>query len=230
MIIPVLDLKDKIAVSGQSGKRKTYKALKTVFHSSPNPVKIANKLLTSGFERIYIADLDSIESNGSNLGLVSKINHFIPVMLDCGANDFNTVTKALDYAQEVIVATETLRSLEDLSQIFQSNDRDRLILSVDVKDGEILSKAASIGFEDLYNWINEFKPNETILLDISRVGTLKGINQDLILKFNKLNTSLIVGGGVHGDELPLIHDLGVNKVLVGSVLHNGELNLGLDSF
>jgi phosphoribosylformimino-5-aminoimidazole carboxamide ribotide isomerase len=225
MIIPVLDLKDKTAVSGKSGKRDTYQPLKTIFHNSAEPVKIANKFLDYGFKRVYIADLDSIEGTGSNLELVSKINHFLPVMLDCGANDLNTVREALNYAQEVIVGTETLRSLADLSQIFQSIEHNRIILSVDVKNGEILSKAPSMSFEDLFGWISKFQPKETILLDVSRVGTLTGINQELILKFNKLKTSLIVGGGLQGAELPLIHDMGVNKVLVGSALHNGKIKL-----
>ncbi len=225
MIIPVLDLKNKIAVSGKSGKRDTYHALKTIFHKSAEPVKIAHKFRDLGFNRVYIADLDSIDGDGSNLELVSKINHFLPVMLDCGANDLNTVTKALNYAQEVIVGTETLKNLQDLSQIFQALDPDRIILSVDVKEGKVLSKINSLGFEDLFNWINKFEPKETILLDISRVGTFIGINEELILKFNKLKTSLIVGGGLKGEELTRLHDLGVNKVLVGSALHNGKIKL-----
>jgi len=225
MIIPVLDLKDKIAVSGKSGKRDTYQALKTIFHKSSEPVKIAHKIRDYGFNWVYIADLDSIEGNGSNLELVSKINHFLPVMLDCGANDLNTVKKALNYAQKVIIGTETLKNLHDLNQIFQEVDPDRVILSVDVKDGEVLSKAISLGFEDLLDWINKFQPKETILLDISRVGTFTGINEELILKFNKLKTSLILGGGLKGEELPRLSDLGVNKVLVGSALHNGKIKL-----
>lgn len=223
MIIPVLDLKDKIAVSGQSGKRDTYQPLKTIFHKSADPVKIAEKISACGFKRIYIADLDSIESKGSNLELVSMINHFLPVMLDCGANDLETVREALNYSREVIVATETLRNLEDLSQIFQSLDQDRIVLSVDVKDGKILSQMVSMEFEDLFSWIDGFQPKETILLDISRVGTLKGINKELIIKFNKIKTSLIIGGGVQGDELPLIRDLGADNVLIGSALHNGKI-------
>jgi phosphoribosylformimino-5-aminoimidazole carboxamide ribotide isomerase len=225
MIIPVLDLKDKVAVSGKSGKRDTYLPLKTVFHKSAEPVEIAHKLLDYGFKRVYIADLDSIGCTGSNLELVSKINQLLPVMLDCGANNLSSVMEALNYAQEVIIGTETLRSLTDLSQIFRSLDHTRIILSVDVKDGEILSKAASMSFEDLINWISKFEPKETILLDISRVGTFNGINKDLILKFNELKTSLIVGGGLQGTELPLIYDMGVNKILVGSALHNGEIKL-----
>ncbi len=225
MIIPVLDLKDKIAVSGKSGKRETYQALKTIFHKSADPVEIAHKFRDHGFNHVYIADLDSIGNYGSNLELVAEINHFLPVMLDCGANDLNTVTKALNYAQKVIVGTETLKNLQDLSQIFQKLDPNRLILSVDVKDGKVLSKTSFLGFEDLFDWINKFQPREIILLDISRVGTFTGINEELILKFNKLKTSLIVGGGLKGEELASLYDLGVNKVLVGSALHNGKIKL-----
>ncbi len=98
---------------------------------------------------------------------MSEINQLLPVMLDCGANDINSVRASLNYAHDVIVGTETLRGLADLSQIFRTLDSNRIILSVDVKDGKILSKAASMSFEDLFNWIGKFQPKETILLDIS---------------------------------------------------------------
>ena len=58
MIIPVLDLKNGIAVSGKSGKRDTYKPLMTVFHKSASPQEIAKSLKDGCAVRIYIADLD----------------------------------------------------------------------------------------------------------------------------------------------------------------------------
>ena len=42
--VPVLDLKDNVAVSGKSGLRDTYTPLQTVFAPSANPVDIANGL------------------------------------------------------------------------------------------------------------------------------------------------------------------------------------------
>lgn len=229
MIIPVLDLKGGKAVSGQSGKRDTYQELKTIFHETSDPEKIARTLKEGGANRIYIADLDSIDGKGSNMELVSRINQIIPVMVDCGAYDLNTVDEAFKSSTNVIVATETLKKIEDLLLIFQTVHKERIILSVDVKDGKIFSKHLLLGFEEISKLINEIKPEETILLDISKVGTRGGINMRLISKFQRLKTSLIVGGGIRGDELSLLHDMGVDKVLVGSALHNGKLNLDLKS-
>ena len=79
MIIPVLDIKDGIAVSGKSGKRETYAPLKTIFSTSSSPSKIAEALSDAGARRMYIADLDAIEGKGSNLDVIRKINKYISV-------------------------------------------------------------------------------------------------------------------------------------------------------
>ena len=56
--IPVIDLKENLAVSGKSGMRDTYKPLNTIFANSSSPVDIANGLKLNGADEMYIADLD----------------------------------------------------------------------------------------------------------------------------------------------------------------------------
>ncbi|MGI6481740.1 MAG: hypothetical protein ACOX08_00510 [Methanobacterium sp.] len=46
---------------------------------------------------MYIADLDAIEGKTSNLDLVSKINQILPVMLDSGTFDPESVEEALQF-------------------------------------------------------------------------------------------------------------------------------------
>ncbi|EKF85647.1 HisA/HisF family protein [Methanobacterium formicicum] len=225
MIIPVLDIKDGIAVSGKSGNRKTYKPLQTVFHPSSHPFKIARSLLDKGAEQLYIADLDAIEGKGSNGDLVSEINQFIPVMLDCGANDIDSVSDALQVADKVIVATETLKNLEDLHEIFCRVNRERIILSIDVMDNKVLSKYMELDFNILRENLEKLKPSHIILLDISRVGTEGGINWGLIDEFTGLENSIILGGGITEDDMHQLDKKGVNKVLVGTALHKGLIKL-----
>lgn len=223
MIIPVLDLKNGIAVSGKSGERETYKPLETVFHESASPVEIAKSLKDAGAVRIYIADLDSIENRKSNFDVTRKVNKYIPVMLDCGSKNVSDVGKALEVADKVIIATETLKDIDDLKVIFDKFDRNRLIISIDIKDGKIFSKYLNINMEDFIKKIEEIRPQEVILLDISQVGTEKGVNEELIKKFLKL--TLIIGGGITSRDIKKLEKLGINKFLVGSALHNGKLTL-----
>jgi phosphoribosylformimino-5-aminoimidazole carboxamide ribotide isomerase len=224
MIIPVLDLKNGHAVSGKSGKRDTYTQLKTVYHHSSNPEKIAHALRNSGAERIYIADLDAIEGKGFNRDVIRRVNNIIPVMLDCGAHNLESTLKGLEISSKVIVATETIESPQELKKILGKVPEERLVISVDLKDGEILSKSG-LGCNEMVKILDENTPQEIILLDISRVGTFKGINELFISKFKKLRTSIIIGGGMSGGDVGAAYDLGVDKILVGSALHSGKLKI-----
>ncbi len=225
MIIPVLDIKNRIAVSGKSGKRETYKPLETVFHKSSSPETIAKSLKDTGAIRMYIADLDSIENGKSNFDIIQKVNKTISVMLDSGAGNLSDVKKALKVADKVIIATETLKDMNDLFIIFHNFDKNRLIISIDIKEGKIFSKYLNIMLEDFIDKIKELKPPEVILLDISKVGTESGVNEELIKKFLKLQSSLIIGGGITPNDIEKLEKLGINKFLVGSALHSGRMSL-----
>ena len=223
MIIPVLDLKNGIAVSGKSGKRETYKPLETVFHKSASPEGIGKSLSDAGAVRIYIADLDSIENRESNFEVIQEVNKNISVMLDCGARNVFDVKKALEVADKVIIATETLKDIDDLNDIFDNFDKNRLVISIDIKDNEIFSKSLNIDIKEFIRKIKELNPLEVILLDISQVGTERGVNYELIRKF--LELPLIIGGGITSSDIKRLEKLGINKFLVGSALHNGKLPL-----
>jgi phosphoribosylformimino-5-aminoimidazole carboxamide ribotide isomerase len=225
MIIPVLDLKNGIAVFGKSGIRETYKPLKTVFNQTSEPYKIAKSLKESGATYIYVADLDAIEEIGSNFDIISKINNKIPVILDSGANNVKKVNNALMISKKVIVATETLEKMEDLHQIFNHINNERIIVSVDIKNNIIYSNILNIDFNDIIREINRLKPKEIIILDLSKVGTEKGVNLGLIKRFKNLKTSIIVGGGITRKDIVNLQNLGINKFLVGSALHQGKLLL-----
>ena len=222
MIIPVLDIKSGKAVSGKSGMRETYKPLKTVFNDSSDPLKIAMALKSAGAQRIYIADLDAIEGTGSNIQIM-EVNRIIPVMLDASANDIRSVKKILNIASKAIIATETLHRFEDLEEIFESFEKNRLILSIDIKNNQILSKHMDTNFDSVTTKILDLKPEELILLDISRVGTESGVDQDFINKLSDVKTSIIIGGGIRDEDIDIISNLGVEKFLVGSALHKGKL-------
>ena len=167
--------------------RETYKPLKTVFHDSSDPVAITQALKDEGYKQIYIADLDAINGTGSNLQIAGEINNILPVMLDSGVNSFNGIEKILDTVNKVIIATETIKSLDDLEIIFSQSLKQDLVMSVDVKDGHILGKHIKADFNDVIRKIKKIKPLEVILLDISRVGTVKGFDHDSLIVSMVLN-------------------------------------------
>jgi phosphoribosylformimino-5-aminoimidazole carboxamide ribotide isomerase len=167
--------------------------------------------------------LDAIEKRGSNMDIVHEVNQIIPVMLDCGASDLDSVTEALQFADKVIVATETLKRLEDLYEIFSRFDGEQIVISIDVLQNKVLSKYMELDFSILRENLVKLQPTQIILLDISNVGTEGGVNWELVDEFPGLESSFILGGGITGEDMGQLDKRGAGKVLVGTALHNGQI-------
>lgn len=224
-VIPVLDLKNNIAVSGQSGKRDTYTPLKTVYSHTSDPFNIANNLKMNNASRLYIADLDLIEKQGHNLDKIKSVNMVLPVILDAGVKNFESFKFFLDFAYKIIIATETLESIEELEKICDTFPSERIIISVDIKDNELFSNNLNMSLNEFKEVLNCFNPSEIILLDISRVGTGSGFNEDLLNEFSSFKDKIIIGGGIGPDDLVDLDRLGFSKALIGTFLHNGEIKI-----
>ena len=120
--IPVIDLKQHQAVSGKSGMRDTYQPLRTVFAPSSNPVEIAQGLKLNGADEIKL------------------VNTILPVMFDGGVKNCESFDFFLDYAYKIIVPTETIESIEEMEKIFEKYPKERIVVSIDVKNNELYSK------------------------------------------------------------------------------------------
>ena len=223
--IPVIDLKQHQAVSGKSGMRETYKPLNTVFAPSANPIEIAQGLKLNGADEMYIADLDLIDSHGHNINDIKMVNTILPVMLDAGVKDAESFAFFLDYAFKVIVPTETIESIDEIEEIFENYPKERIVISIDVKNNELYSKKLDLNLDDFKKVLKVLDPNEIILLDISSVGTEKGYNKELLDKFSEFKDKLIVAGGLNKESIGELDSLGIKKVLIGTSLHSGEVNL-----
>lgn len=223
--IPVIDLKQHQAVSGKSGMRDTYQPLNTVFAPSSNPVDIAQGLKLNGADEMYIADLDLIESNGHNINDIKMVNTIIPVMFDGGVKNCEAFEFFLDYAYKIIIPTETLESIEEMEKIFEKYPKERIVVSIDTKNNELLANHLDMTLSEFKEVLLRLNPNEIILLDITGVGTEKGYNKKLLEEFDQLKDKLIIGGGLNKDSLGELESLGIKKVLIGTSLHSGEVKL-----
>ena len=223
--IPVLDLKDGQAVSGKSGLRDTYQPLQTVFAPSSDPVEIAQGLKLNGVDELYIADLDLIENKGHNINEIKMVNTIIPVILDAGVKNAEGFSFFLDYAFKIIIPTETLESIDDLYEICNKYPKERIVISVDVKNNELLSKNLDLSIKEFKDILIDVDPFQIILLDVSGVGTNKGYNEELLNEFEDLKDKLIVAGGLNKDSITELEKIGIKKVLLGTSLHSGEVNI-----
>ncbi|MGI6448090.1 MAG: HisA/HisF family protein [Methanobrevibacter boviskoreani] len=224
-IVPVLDLIGNQAVSGKSGNRSTYTPLNTIYAPNSDPLNIANGLELNGAKEIYIADLDLIEKQGNNLYKIKDVNTVLPVMLDCGIRDFESFKFYLDFAYKLIVATETIESIDEMRKIFNTFPRERIVVSVDIKDGQLYSNNLDMNLEEFRDVLRELDPNEIILLNISDVGTGNGYDIRFLDDFKEFKDKIIIGGGINQEDLEPLERYGVKKALIGTALHNGSISI-----
>jgi phosphoribosylformimino-5-aminoimidazole carboxamide ribotide isomerase len=223
MIIPVFDIKNKECVSGKSGKRNTYTKLTSIY--GKDPLEITTNLKKSGAKCIYIADLDKIESIDDNSKLISKINKILPVILDNGASSVEEIKSNKKICTYSILATETMDSIDDTIKIFKELPFEKIILSIDIKNNELLINNSDIKMKDIISLVNEVKLDYTILLNISQVGTKKGNDETFIKEIISKTpyTQHIIAGGLTNDSIRKYKLEGIDNFLIGSILHDGTM-------
>jgi phosphoribosylformimino-5-aminoimidazole carboxamide ribotide isomerase len=232
-LIPVIDLQNNQAVHAVKGDRLNYKPVKSVLCDTSDPLEIARAFRDRlGLDEIYIADLDAIRdssrSNHRNLieNLFSREN--IDIILDAGISDIQKIPEWLDAGiHKIVIGSETLNTLDTIKEIPAVVDPNRIIFSLDCRDGRVLSKCPDLSKLSPLKILKILQSSgwqEIILLDLARVGSCYGINRSLTvdIRVNFPYLTLLVGGGIASlEEIKELNSLGVSGILVATVLHQG---------
>ena len=96
------------------------------------------------------------------------------IMLDGGCTNVNDVEKILDLGiNRVIIGTETLESLKELDNIVNTFNSDKIILSVDFKEGKLLTinnEINKLKIPDFIEIVDSYSLFAIIVLELQKVG------------------------------------------------------------
>ncbi len=152
------------------------------------------------------------------------------IILDAGVSE---IEAAIDWINagihKIVIGSETLRALSVIAQIPQTLDKNRIVFSLDLQSGAILSQCsefAALSPIEALDLLQSAGWQEVILLDLTRVGSGMGIDRNLVAetrrRFPEMN--LLVGGGIAGPEqMSELWESGVAGVLLATALHNGTI-------
>jgi phosphoribosylformimino-5-aminoimidazole carboxamide ribotide isomerase len=232
-IIPVLDVLNGVVVHAVGGKREKYYPVKSVLCASSDPVNVASTFRSLGFDELYIADLDAILSNHTNFSLYEQIKALTDVnlMVDAGISDLEKALKVLENGvSKVIIGTETLENLDFVKEAVRLFGKDRVIVSLDLKGGKVVSRGSYIKGRDPVELAKAFhgmNVAQIIVLDLARVGMDKGLNLGIVKEvLEQTRVEVLTGGGVRDiKDLEMLRSMGVSGVLVATALHNGRLTI-----
>jgi phosphoribosylformimino-5-aminoimidazole carboxamide ribotide isomerase len=234
-IIPVLDVMDGQVVRAVGGRRELYRPLAGRLTDSTDPRAVADAVLAAaGTTELYVADIDVIRRRRPRLGWISPLaDRGCRVLVDAGLRTASDARPIIDTgASAVVAATETLCSIDELRALLAAVGPERVVLSLDLRNGRLVGDASVWGDADdptvAVATAVGYGVRRVIVLDLARVGTGIGIGTEVLcgqLRAGFPDVELIAGGGVRTwDDVERAARAGADAVLVASGLHDGTLS------
>ena len=230
-IVPVLDILNGVAVHAVKGRREEYQPLNSVLSKSYNPVDVAAAFGALGFSELYIADLDGILGRHPNFQLFKRIadKTGLSLMVDAGITNQKMAKKVLESkVSKIIIGTETLTRIGFVGEIVDIFGSEKVIISLDLIDKQILSGFELSEFADPLTFLHNLEKigiSQIIILDLAKVGSGQGVNISFVLEVLKnVKSDVFVGGGVRDiTDLKALKETGIYGVLVATALHTGRI-------
>ena len=233
-ILPVLDLLDGIVVRGVAGKRNAYRPVESQLVDNADPLLVAEAFRNHfGLAEIYLADLDAILHDRPNLPIYEAlVNHGFSLIVDAGLRETDRAGELFAHGVSAVIAgLETIPSPELLGDLTRTFHSDRILFSLDLKNGEALGDLTPWETSDPFEIGRRAADagiTRMIVLDLAAVGIHQGIStiplcQQLLNHFPQLE--IVTGGGVRDtDDLNQLEAIGIDGVLIASALHNGRID------
>jgi phosphoribosylformimino-5-aminoimidazole carboxamide ribotide isomerase len=235
-VIGVLDLSNGMAVHAKGGARAHYGPVQSIpgIRLTPGDALAIGSWFVKkcGLREVYIADLDALRGRPLQRALVSDLAALgASLWVDAGISSVVAAQAAQSAgASRIVVASETLSSFDALAAVCQAIGGKKVAFSLDIRRGEPYVKAtaphAAEKAETLVARAVSAGAGTIIVLDLSRVGTRRGVDVALLERVRAAvpDVELIVGGGVRGpSDLAALEKVGCNGALVATALYDGRL-------
>ncbi len=221
----------------RAGARDRYSAVQSAagWPIDPGNAKTLAEVYTDvlGISEIYAADLDAILDRQPQDEVTRDLASMpSPLWLDAGVRSVDDARRAIAVgASRVIVGLETLPSFEVLSQICGAIGRDRVVFSLDLRDGQPMvtngvQLPSALSPENIACAAAAGGVGTLIVIDLARVGTNRGLDVALLARIRAAapGLNLIAGGGVREwDDLVDVAKAGCHGALLATALHNGKI-------
>ena len=220
-LIPVIDIKDGIAVHAKLGQRAQYQAIHSALCSSCQLEAVIDAFLTlSDFKLFYLADLNAIMQQGDNGILIKNLLLNYPQItfwVDSGYQQRPSNLMSLSNYQAVLgsecYSTNQLQYLKAFDKNF--------VLSLDFS-----SENKPLGSLELFE-NQAFWTAKIIIMTLGRVGSYAGVDLEKLEYYQNLNPDVefIASGGIrHINDVKQLQSIGIKKALCASALHNQAIS------
>jgi phosphoribosylformimino-5-aminoimidazole carboxamide ribotide isomerase len=228
IVIPAIDLYGGQCVRLRHGKLEE----KTVY--SDDPVAVAKQWAAAGATRLHVVDLEgAFTGEPKNLDWVIRIKQEtkLTVQMGGGLRSLSIIERILKSGiDRVVIGTVAMEEAGMAKTAFQ-RFQSRVMVAIDVKDGKVAVRGwkddSGVPATEALSIVEKLGAQEVIYTDISRDGTLEGVNlkgfSDMI---NATGLTIIASGGVTTlQDIVRLKTLGTPACIVGKALYEGKIKL-----
>ncbi|GAB6045898.1 1-(5-phosphoribosyl)-5-[(5-phosphoribosylamino) methylideneamino]imidazole-4-carboxamide isomerase [Caminibacter profundus] len=225
-IFPAIDLKDGKAVRLTKGLMDSAKIY------SNEPWELAKKFEEMGAKWLHIVDLNgAFAGEPKNIDQIEKIrkNTKLKIQLGGGIRDEDTIKKYLDLGiNRLILGSIAAREPERVKELASKYP---VAVGIDAKDGVVAvdgwGGSAGIKAVKLAEIYKDSDIECIIATDISKDGTLQGLNIEFILDIMRVSKkNVIASGGVASiEDIRKVKENNIYGVIIGKAFYEGKIDL-----
>lgn len=210
-------------------------AQETVF--ADRPADMALRWQSAGAEWLHVVDLDGArQGKPANLAAIHEILEevTIPVQLGGGIRDLYTIETCLEAGiSRVILGSIAVKKPELVKEAVKEFG-EQVVVGIDAKDSIVAvegwESSGEIAAEELAKRMADVGVRRLVYTDISRDGTLTGVNVEATARLvDQSGIYVIASGGVKdSSDIEAVLACGEKKiegVIIGKALYTGTLKL-----
>jgi phosphoribosylformimino-5-aminoimidazole carboxamide ribotide isomerase len=202
-----------------------------------DPCDAAAHWVRLGARDLHVVDLDAALGRGGNRDVIRALTRRVaaeaaePVRVEVGGGvrDLETARAWLSLVHRVVLGTAAITNPELVVQLLSEFGADRVAVSVDARAGKVAVRGwtdvTEVEAVALAERMAEAGVRHLIFTDVSRDGTLQGVDPEPVRALrDAFPHVLVAGGGVARDaDIDVYEGIGLDGAIVGRALYEGTV-------
>lgn len=228
IILPAIDIKDGQCVRLYKGDYATVEKVAESY------IDTARAFENAGAQWIHMVDLDGAKDasqQNKEIFLDVARNTGLKVEVGGGIRSIDTVEMYLKNGiSRVIIGSAAVKNPQLVRDAVKEYGS-RIAVGIDAKNGFVATEGwletSEVHFTELAKAMSEVGVEYIIFTDISKDGTLSGVNAEQLDEINKCcKANIIASGGVYTiEDIKICKKLGLYGTICGKSIYSGTLDL-----
>lgn len=228
IILPAIDIRGGKAVRLYKGDYDKEEVVDS------DVVKRAKEFEALGAEYIHIVDLDGAkEGQTVNKELIFEVikNVNVPIEIGGGIRNFETVKEYIENGVERVILGTAAISNKELLQKSLETYGEKIAVGIDAKNNMVCGsgwlETSDREYIEFGKELYAMGVRTFIVTDISKDGTLNGVNLEMLKKFKEEVTSnVIASGGIRDiQDINALIKMNIYGAITGKAIYSGKLDL-----